>query len=67
VKNRDKLSRNYFAQVKEPDEQVLEFVLPVSDPEENGDNSFKTFPAPHWGQLKSSSSFFIICSISNLC
>jgi len=47
IKDRDKLSRNYFAQVKEPDEQLSVFELPVSDPEENGDNSLKTFPAPH--------------------
>ena len=47
MKDRDKLSHHYFAQVKEPDEQVSDFVLPVSDPEENEDNSLKTFPAPH--------------------
>ena len=47
MNDRDKLSRNYFAQLKEPDEHVSDFVLPVSDPEENADNNLKTFPDPH--------------------
>jgi hypothetical protein len=47
MKDRDKLSHNHFAQVKEPDEQLSVFVLPELDPGENADNNLTTFKALH--------------------
>jgi len=48
MNDRDKLSHNYFAHVKELDEQLAALLLSAElDFEEKDDNSLTTFKVPH--------------------